>query len=266
MKSKNNSKSELKIKIKKELVNRFFLFKKIYSSLFFLKFYIKSLFVKPKDIAIAITTSKNYFDKTIPELIQRLSKLGFDLNKVYVFEGGYEKNEKIESSYNHYRVNHNSFDLTALISILDLKIDNEKHWLLLHDTLHIKKSFKYIIATINPELYDCMPIRDQQSMNIGIYSHDFIVKNEDYILSVKNMDYSEEGIQKSKYRGVLEEGYLFKISKNKKIINKLLHFSEHIESESYFGTIRSKETYPQLGIVKYKANFKKADKWIVTLS
>jgi hypothetical protein len=265
MKNKNSLTSKIKRKIKKKSVNRFFLFKKIYYQLFFFIIYIRYFFVKPKDIAIAVTTSKNYFDKTIPKLIKRFSELGFDLNKVYVFEGGYKKNEKIEKTFNHYRVDHNSFDLTALISILDLKIDNEKHWLLLHDTLHIKKSFKYIIATINPDLYDCMPLRDGQSMNIGIYSHDFIIKNEDYIVSVKNMDYSTEGIQKSKYRGVLEEDYLFKNSKNSKIINKILYFSEHVESESYFGTIRSKETYPQLGIVKYKANFKKADNWIVDL-
>jgi len=265
MKNKNSLISKIKKKIKKKSINRFFLLKKIYYQLFFLIIYIKYFFVKSKDIAIAVTTSKNYFDKTIPKLIQRFSELGFDLNKVYVFEGGYEKNEKIEKTFNHYRVDHNSFDLTALISIIDLKISNEKHWLLLHDTLDIEKSFKYLIATINPDLYDCMPLRDETSMNIGIYSHDFINKNEDYIISVKNTDYSTEGIQKSKSRGVVEEDYLFKNTTNKKNINEALCFLEKIEKELYHGTIRNKETYPQLGIVKYKANFKRADNYLVDL-
>lgn len=227
--------------------------------------YYRYYFGKKNNISIAITSSINYFEKTIPLLIDDLTKNGVELNDIYVFVGGYDKNEKVECEFNLYRVQHNSFDLTALISIVELKIDKVDHWLLLHDTIRLNNVFFYIYKGLNPKNFDCLPLRKCPSMNIGLYSMDFLKKNTDYLFEIKNTDYSIEGIQKSKYRAVLEEDYLFKNTENKRYINKYLIYKEEKKQELYFGNMRKKETYPQLGIIKYKANYELKTNWIIDL-
>jgi hypothetical protein len=217
------------------------------------------------DISICISTTKGYAEKTIPKLIQDLTKNKIPLNKIFVFEGGYNFNKKNDSvNYNHYFVAHNSFDLTALISILELNIEAD-NWLLLHDTLEFDNTFKYKFYTINTQKNDCMPLRKFPSMNIGIYNSNYIKDNKDFILSIKNIDYSENSLQKFKALGVDNEDYLFKNTKNKKIIHEKLFVLHKIKEVIYNNNNRILEFYPQLGLKKYKANFKKQEIYTIKL-
>lgn len=209
---------------------------------------------KQSDICIAITTTKSYSDFTLHKLLRQLRNHRIRLNKIYVFEGGYFENLKLNKKYNHFIVDHNTFDLTALISILDLKLKS-RNWLLLHDTIELDKSFWKRFYGIRMNNYDCMPLRDHPSMNIGVYSLDYLIKNRIYLLSLKNIDYSYEGLQKVKAKGVIDEDYLFLNSKNKLFINEHLKNKEVCTQVYYMGKVRNKEYYPQLGIIKYKANF-----------
>ena len=66
----------------------------ILARLSYVKIYLRYYFKRSEKISIAITSSKNYFDKTIPLLINDLKKNGVKLNNIYVFEGGYDKMKK----------------------------------------------------------------------------------------------------------------------------------------------------------------------------
>jgi len=209
---------------------------------------------KRSNISIAISTTKNYSNNTIPKLIYELKKQRVKADNIYVFEGGYHENKKLNRSYNHFLVDHNSFDLTSLISILEMKL-NCKNWLLLHDTIELDKSFWKRYYSILAKKYDCMPLRDFPSMNIGVYSLNYLFQNKSYILSLKNTDYSFEALQLAKAKGVIDEDYLFKKTINKININNYLRNLEQVSTVEYFGKKRNKEFYPQLGIFKYKANF-----------
>lgn len=213
---------------------------------------------KNNNISICISTTKGYSDKTIPILINSLKKNNIDTNLIYVFEGGWEQYEKIESDFNYFKVPHNSFDLTALISILELKIIKD-YWLLLHDTLELDDTFYYKFRTLKPKGYDCLPLKKFPSMNIGVYSNSYLIKNIEYILSTKNVDYGVESLKKYKSLGVDFEDHLFKITKNKKYINEPLNVFFESKFVNYFSNERILEKYNQLGIKKYKANYYKTD-------
>ena len=110
-----------------------------------------------------------------------------------------------------------------------------------------------------------MPLRDSPSMNIGIYALNYLIQNKSYILSLKNIDYSNEALQRVKANGVIDEDYLFKNSINKLNINNYLKNTEVVSEIQYFGKKRNREYYPQLGIIKYKANYTQATEYIITI-
>lgn len=221
---------------------------------------------KKNDVAICITTTKGYYEKTIPQLIARLKYLGIDMHNVYVFEGGQNENKKVAKEFHHFQVNHNSFDLTALIAIVDFDLQ-PPYWLLLHDTLALTDTFKYIFPLLNPSGYECMPLRSHPSMNIGVYSKDYLIKNKSYLESHRNNNYSEQSLQYCKTKAIKEEDYLFTKSTNKQMINKLLSTIWSKSYVQYLGKVRKKELYPQLGIIKYKANhgLSKGDKYDIEI-
>ena len=85
--------------------------------------YFSYLFNRRLKFDICITTAKGYADKTLKNLIPSLVKYGIPYQNIYVFEGGYYENKQMTNvPYHHYLVNHNSFDLTCFISILELNI------------------------------------------------------------------------------------------------------------------------------------------------
>ena len=203
-----------------------------------LKYLIKK---ENKKINICISTTKGYSEKTIPLLL----------------------NEK----YNHYHVDHNSFDLTALISLIELKNDlgESDFWLLLHDTVRLTKNFKYLFNSLNTKNYDCLPLRNFPSMNIGVYSINYLAKNSNYLIQFKNQNYSVVGLQNCKLKAIHEEDYLFKNTTNRININSDIERFEKSKNITYFGKQRKEEFYPQLGILKYKANYKFSEVWSIDL-
>ena len=229
-----------------------------------LKYLIKK---ENKKINICISTTKGYSEKTIPLLLDDLLENGFAYESIYVFEGGYNYNKKINEKYNHYHVDHNSFDLTALISLIELKNDlgESDFWLLLHDTVRLTKNFKYLFNSLNTKNYDCLPLRNFPSMNIGVYSINYLAKNSNYLIQFKNQNYSVVGLQNCKLKAIHEEDYLFKNTTNRININSDMERFEKSKNITYFGKRRKEEFYPQLGILKYKANYKFSEVWSIDL-
>ena len=88
--------------------------------------YFKYFTSKNNGIKICISTTKSYANETIPKLISQLLMCNVPMENIFVFEGGHSAYSKNESArYNHYYTDHNSFDLTSLISILENTSINE---------------------------------------------------------------------------------------------------------------------------------------------
>ncbi len=205
-------------------------------------------------ISIAVSTTRQYASKTLPGLLANLQRAGIRPELIHVFEGGHTQKSKLQvEGYHHYLIDNNSFDITALIGILEFDLPQE-YWLLLHDTTSVRRSFKNLFAKINPSGFDCMPLRVSPSMNIGVYSKNYLHDKKEYLLDFRNHDYSPEGLLRTKERAFKEEDFLFNATSRKRIINTELARFEYITLVKYFDQYRIMEGYPQLGLLKFKAN------------
>ena len=102
-------------------------------------------------------------------------------------------------------------------------------------------------------------------MNIGLYHHQLLLDQAEYLRSVKNRDYSDAGIQAAKRRAVIEEDFLFGRASSKRFIHPRLARFEKADAGEFHGVRRFREWYPQLGLIKFKANNAVADRYQVTL-
>lgn len=232
---------------------------------FYIKYFIQSKYQFPSDLSICITTNKTNWKKTIPPLLNSLLKVGIPENKIYVFEGGHAHTEKLDNyNYNHFKLEHNSFDLTALIAILELNIKSP-YWFLLHDTSIVLPNFINQLVLNNYNKFDTLQIKEFPSMNIGIYNGEFLNKNKNFIIEEKNIDYSNVGLQNAKSRGVENEDKVFKLSSNSSIFQRSKFAYQEKDNVIYLGQKRRREVYLDSGIVKYKANFKRSDNYVINL-
>jgi hypothetical protein len=234
----------------------------------YLKRIMRRFFKKRMRIRIAISTTASYIESTVPPLLTQMKRFGFQSDQVYIIEGGHEKNEAQVDymGFRHYRVNHNSFDLTALISITELgivKVNSNEYWLLLHDTVKTNILFPFLLYGIDCDDYECMPLRTGPSMNIGLYSSRFLVEHSTFLNDSKNTDYSDVGLQKAKHRAVAEEDCLFRLATHWMPINQILSRFEKSKQGDFFGAQRLVEYYPQLGLIKYKANYSSSNSYRV---
>lgn len=162
-------------------------------------------------ISIAISSHKSFYEVSLKELIPSLLISGVPKEDIYVFIGGYEIYESIDNEYkiNMYRVPHNSFDFTALVSIVELKLKRD-YWFCIHDTCKVGSTFyQKLIKLSKPELVMRFT-QENRSMNMGIYSNDFIVLNNKKILNYKN---TSKDINSFKKKLVNEEDIFIKESK-----------------------------------------------------
>lgn len=219
-----------------------------------------------KNIKIAISTVVGYSEQTIPKLVEDIKKNGFSSDDIYVFEGGHNSLSHSFDQYHYYKVDHNSFDLTGLITINELNLEAD-YWLLLHDTLELGKDFGKMVYTSQFKKYAGLKLlKKVVSMNIGFYSMSLIKQHSDYLHSFKNVDYSESGLLKAKERGAIEEDYIFNHSENIGFIHyDLQYLVKGEDNVMYKGRARRKEYYPQLDMTKYKANFVMNTPWVINL-
>lgn len=210
----------------------------------------------PLDLKICISTHKNYSSKSLPILLNSLKKARVPLSQIFIFEGGHLENthEFMEVEINFFKVNYNSFDITALIGVIENNLQS-KSWLLLHDTVTVFPNFTRCINRVNWRSYDTVSIKNLSSMNMGFYKGSYINNMAKEILRYKNTDYSENSVQRHKQIAIDNEDFLFKKSQNNFILktngsNYFIH-----DGINYCGVLRRRETFMNIGIVKYKANY-----------
>jgi hypothetical protein len=83
-----------------------------------------------------------------------------------------------------YFTNHNSFDHSAIIEVLELNLKS-KYWFVMHDTCEAGNLF-YEKLTKIPITKKYYGMSEKAWLNMGLISEDFLYENKNYILSLKN--------------------------------------------------------------------------------
>jgi hypothetical protein len=128
---------------------------------------------------------------TLPKLIKSLMRNNIREENIFVVVGGAEK-EYIENQY--YFVSHNSYDHTAIITIIEKNLKSD-YWFVMHDTCELGPDFYKLLKQFKIK-HNYTALTEMAWMNIGLFSNKFIKNNDNYILSLKNC---------SKERAILSE-------------------------------------------------------------
>lgn len=157
-------------------------------------------------IKIAINTSVNYSDKTLPVLLPSLAESGIEMKDIFIFEGGHgaRKFKKV-NEVNYFYTNHNSFDYTSFIEILEMEIFSD-YWFYLHDTCRVGKKFNRYIRNFPSSEQKCVsPCRGRYA-NIGLYNMHYLNNSHSFISQFKNTDYSKSSLLNIKNKCIETEG------------------------------------------------------------
>ena len=217
-------------------------------------------------IKIAISSVKNYSDRTLPVSVPSLLESGIRAEDIYIFEGGHD--ERIVEDYNgstRIKVAHNSFDLTALIDIAENHIESE-YWFLMHDTCTVGPRFGELVKNIpeyKPDAVSLGVFRDSNysNRNIGAYKYTFILENKDKLVALKSTDYSPEGVRASKHTALAAEDLLLSQHKNQRPYEPRYNPDQYSEYEvmppNPFGgnAVRRLYYFGSLDLYKYQANW-----------
>ena len=105
--------------------------------------------------------------------------------------------QKYENDIVHHYCNHNSFDHTSLIEILELNLYSD-YWFVAHDTVTFGNKSIDRINKFGPG--DHISISKAGWWNMGLFSNDFIQRNKEYILSLKNCTKSQAILSEKFYK------------------------------------------------------------------
>jgi len=191
----------------------------------------------------------------------------FDQYEVLIVIGGYYDHDtykcRKEGNITYIECNHNSMDLTALITMFELyKEAEEEYYFYLHDTCKVGDQFYEKLKSINLAGVSSIKINRHFSMNIGVYSQRIINTFGDLLVSLKNFsDDSLIALKKTQYA----EDHIFNHDPNNKILD---NYDGHnfTGPTNYYntGTMRIVEYYPSLDLYKIKANWGQANHDVLT--
>jgi hypothetical protein len=205
-------------------------------------------------IKFTISSHINSQEKTFKPLCQSLIDSGVPPNDIYFFIGGYQEYKKIDNSLgvNLYHANHNSIDITGLISVLDLNIDSD-YWFLLHDTCTVGLNFAKSISSMHYDDRTITMTSDGLSMCMGAYPKSILLENREKILSLKNIDYTDNGLQNAKKTAIKTEDYFLHpktrfFNTKPRVTNGPVDFYGN-------GVMRIIEYFPDIDLYKIKANW-----------
>ena len=144
---------------------------------------------------IVISSHIKSYQKIAPLFINSLKRNGLPPEKILLVIGGNEiKSESTFMDCKAVFVNHNSYDHTGLIEILEGKHESE-HWFSSHDTCIAGPKFIEFLNNYKPKK-DYVSMTDMGWLNMGLFKDSYLERNENYILSLKNC---------SKIRAILSE-------------------------------------------------------------
>jgi len=218
------------------------------------------------NIKIGIASHKDYKNRTIPILLDSLIECGIDQSDITIFISGYDSsNQYIENGINCRELNFNSFELSPAIDIVENNLVSE-YWFLLHDTCKVGKEFKNKLYNIPDNKPEKIALKRFPSMNIGLYSYNYLLLNASKILQIKNTDYSYSSIQSCKTWHVNNEDYLLWHNGGETLIYH--DGAPHIiGTENWYGTATTRiiEYYSGLDLYKNKANWQLSNTYVTNI-
>lgn len=149
-----------------------------------------------KDLKIAISSYKSSYQVCARKLIHSLTDTNdFRHDQILLVVGGYECSEKFNfMGCEAVKVNHNSFDHTAVIEVIEGNYFSN-YWFLTHDTCTMGENFQHFLNSFKVTK-DYTSITEMGWLNMGICTQKFIDNNKSFILSLKDC---------SKIRAILSE-------------------------------------------------------------
>lgn len=208
-------------------------------------------------IKIAIATNKNFYELSLPVLITSLLNVGIEKKDIYVFNAGFDSFEhKVINDINYYYLNHNSYEYSPLIEIVEKNLESE-YWFLIHDTCKVGSKFKELLYNIPIEKPDKLALKTKPAMSIGLYKYDYLMNNKEKILSIKNTDYSQESMMKWKLWGVPNEDFILWMTPPQPLIYNNNDKVDILGLENWYGTntTRRIEYFHSLDLYKNKSNW-----------
>jgi hypothetical protein len=205
-------------------------------------------------IKICISSHIKSYEKTYPIIVDSLIKSGVPPEDIYFFIGGYDRYYNIsKDGINIYKVNHNSMDLTNIISILDIGLESD-YWFAIHDTCYVGDNFYNKLTSYNIITDTVLLTGTGVSMNMGTYKHNYLLSIKDQLLKIKNESNSPEDILRLKKYLIRYEDLFLKDKGQSYNISP--HITTHSTHNIYETTTeRILQYFPDIDFYKLKANW-----------
>ena len=168
----------------------------------------ESKFIFPKQtLKFAINSHISQDIKVVDNLIYSLVRTNNvnPSNIMVVIGGCQESKREIKNGIVHQYVNHNSFDHTALISIIEEGYESD-YWLCLHDTCEAGKSFYNNLMKHPKSKFSA--ILEDGWLNMGLFSKEFIKDNKKYILNLKNCNKMQAILSEQMYSRLGDSSFI----------------------------------------------------------
>ena len=161
----------------------------------------------------------------------------------------------VEDNITYIKANHNSIDITGLITLAELYYnDINEYYLYLHDTCKVGPQFFEKLSKIQLDNVSSIHLTMYPSMNLGIYSQKLINLNKDILTQrkcIKDTDLSE-----FKKKAIVEEDLIFNKDPNTTTLDNHCNRITTGPTDYYnTGTMRIVEYYSNLDLYKIKANW-----------
>lgn len=227
-------------------------------------------------IKFAIASNINFEEKSIPVIIDSLIENGIDPELIHVFSGGYDQYRYTKKLYHYHKLEHNSYEYSPLITIVERNLESE-YWFLLHDTCKVGPKFKELVYNIPETKPEKIALHGLPSMSIGAYRYDYLISEpvKDKLLRIKNTDYSEKSMMDWKYWGVKGEDYILHQTHppaHYYAKQEFINYTKNtvvVDYNNWYDTptIRRTEYYISLDLYKNKSNWtgKRPEDYIIVI-
>lgn len=208
-------------------------------------------------LKFCISSNVDFYQETTPILIDSLLANKFRADDIHVFVGGFDKYRYYRAKYtgvHFHEVDHNSFDLTALVSICEMNYYIAPYWFLLHDTVRVGDKFGEAMRSFTYVGFKVSPLCDHGAMNMGIYSSSYLLEISDRMREHKMNPTDAASLIEFKRSAIRNEDvfvkdyYQHSICERRQVLD-----NQYMQYES--GIRRIVEYYKPLDLYKFKSNW-----------
>ena len=159
-------------------------------------------------LKIAISTYITNESTTVSRLVKQLTNdTPISPKDVYVFSGG-QSASSLDTKYgvNYLACDHNSYDHTSLIGILDNQLENH-WWFVMHDTCGVGPRFSQKLNEVGRR-DSHVALLEEGWLNMGQFSPEFLESARNYILSLRNCTKMQAIFSEKMYRRFSKGGWI----------------------------------------------------------